>query len=161
MVSSTSGYTYTDANEVCLRALLSKGEIRTSRCTPLSDFKNPYAKGPSNWNVQLLIPAPSPSCQSISVTFQPCFSPYIRYIRARISAQSWLSVPPAPLLICNTAGNSSSGSLSVLLNSASSILSSVFWYASLVSSSEASPLFQKSKSTAKSSMAIEVSSYSF
>src|SRR5687767_10309623 len=121
MVSSTSGYTNTELNEVCLRALLSNGEILTSRCTPLSALRKPYAKGPSNCKVAVLIPAPSPQTQSSSVTFQPCLSPYILYIRASISAQSWLSVPPAPLLICNTAGSSSSGSLSVLLNSASSI----------------------------------------
>ncbi len=35
------GYTYTDANDVCRLALLSKGEIRTKRCTPLSAFKKP------------------------------------------------------------------------------------------------------------------------
>ena len=75
----------------------------------------------------------------------------MRYMRASISAQSWLSVPPAPLLICNTAGNSSSGSLRVLLNSASSILSIAFVCASFVSSSVASPAFQNSNSTAKSS----------
>jgi len=43
------------------------------------------------------------------------------YILKSISAQSWLSVPPAPGLICKMAGNSSSGLLSVLLNSASSM----------------------------------------
>ena len=59
--------------------------------------------------VALFIPAPSPSCRSSSVTDQPCFSPYIRYIRSSISAQSWLSVPPAPELICMTPGSSSSG----------------------------------------------------
>ena len=30
-----------EENEVCLLALLSKGDIRTNRCTPLSAFKNP------------------------------------------------------------------------------------------------------------------------
>ena len=37
--SSTSGTTSTDANEVCLFLLASKGEILTSLCTPFSDFK--------------------------------------------------------------------------------------------------------------------------
>ena len=100
----------------------------------------------------------SPHCQSISVTFQPCFSAYMRYIRASISAQSWLSVPPAPLFICNTAGSSSSGSLSVLLNSASSIFSIARSKASFTSSSLVSPAFQKSNNTAKSSTAVLTSS---
>src|SRR5690606_35412028 len=97
------------------------------------------------------MPAPSPSCQSSSVTFQPCFSPYILYMRVSISAQSWLSVPPAPELICTIAGNSSSGLFRVLLNSASSSIAEAILNASLVSSSEASLSFQNSKITAKSS----------
>ena len=41
IVSSTTGYTQTDANEVCRRAAASNGEIRTSRCTPASVFNQP------------------------------------------------------------------------------------------------------------------------
>ncbi len=112
-------------------------------------------------SVAVLIPAPSPHCQSSSVTFQPCFSPYMRYMRASISAQSWLSVPPAPELICNTAGNSSSGSFSVLLNSASSLAAALFqmplWF--LLRSHRQT--FQNSNNTAKSSTAVSAISYSF
>ena len=42
--SSTTGYTNTDANEVCLLAFESKGDIRTKRWTPFSPFKYPKAK---------------------------------------------------------------------------------------------------------------------
>src|SRR5258708_602638 len=135
--------------------------MRTSRCTPLSAFRKPKANGPSNWIVALLMPAPSPSWRSSSVRFQPCFSPYMRYIRSSISAQSWLSVPPAPELICITAGNSSSGWFNVLLNSASSIWARALECASRVSSSLASPAFQKSNNTAKSSTAVSTDSKSF
>src|SRR5262249_38045353 len=41
MRSSISGITNTDANEVCRRAAWSKGEILTSRCTPVSPASNP------------------------------------------------------------------------------------------------------------------------
>ena len=41
MVSSMSGYTNTDANEVWRRACESNGEMRTSRCTPFSAFRKP------------------------------------------------------------------------------------------------------------------------
>jgi hypothetical protein len=51
------------------------------------------------------------------------------------------------------AGNSSSGSLSVLLNSASSIFLTASSKAAFVSSSVASPVFQNSNNTAKSSTA--------
>ena len=87
----------------------------------------------------------------MELTVQPCFSPYMVYIRSNISAQSWLSVPPAPGLICKMAGSSSSGLFKVLLNSASSIKRVAFWKASWVSNSVASPAFQKSNSTTKSS----------
>jgi hypothetical protein len=49
------------------------------------------------------------------------------------------------------AGSSSSGSLRVLLNSASSTLVTAASNASLASASEASPAFQNSNKTAKSS----------
>src|SRR5687768_11304802 len=107
------------------------------------------------------MPAPSPACQSSSDTLHPCFSPYMRYIRASISAQSWLSVPPAPELICRIAGSSSSGSFSVLLNSASSIAFTAWSYAARTSSSAPSPSFQNSKSTAKSSTLPDTCSYRF
>src|ERR1700730_12843947 len=43
MLLSTPGKIATDENEVCLRALESNGEIRTSRCTPASVLSQPYA----------------------------------------------------------------------------------------------------------------------
>ena len=85
----------------------------------------------------------------------------MRYMRSNISAQSWLSVPPAPGLICKTAVSSSSGLLSVLLNSASSICSRAVPCASLVSSSVASPDFQNSNSVAKSSTLLSTCLKSF
>ena len=39
IVSSISGRTSTDENEVCRRAVESYGLIRTSRCTPVSQSK--------------------------------------------------------------------------------------------------------------------------
>ena len=42
------------------------------------------------------MPATSPSEASISSVFQPRDSQNRRYMRSRISAQSWASVPPAP-----------------------------------------------------------------
>ena len=41
MSSGSSGITSTAANEVCRRALASKGDTRTSRCTPFSLRKKP------------------------------------------------------------------------------------------------------------------------
>src|SRR3981081_4719900 len=41
MLSSTTGKIDTDENEVCLRALESNGDIRTSRCTPASVLSQP------------------------------------------------------------------------------------------------------------------------
>ena len=41
MVSSSTGKTNTEAKEVWRRAAESKGEIRTSRCTPVSAFRYP------------------------------------------------------------------------------------------------------------------------
>ena len=45
------------------------------------------------------IPAWSPSCTSITRTEKPLRSPQRWYMRSSISAQSWLSTPPAPALI--------------------------------------------------------------
>src|SRR5437660_652613 len=47
MAPSISGMTSTAANEVCRRALASKGLMRTSRWTPLSLCKWPNAKSPT------------------------------------------------------------------------------------------------------------------
>ena len=41
MVSSNSGITSTDVKEVWRRLAESNGEIRTKRCTPISDLRRP------------------------------------------------------------------------------------------------------------------------
>ncbi|MGY3081777.1 hypothetical protein ACVWZZ_008185 [Bradyrhizobium sp. LM6.10] len=41
MLSSITGNTATDENEVCRRALESNGEMRTRRCTPASVLSQP------------------------------------------------------------------------------------------------------------------------
>ena len=59
--------------------------------------------------VTLLMPASSPSLASFSSTLKPRFSAQRRYMRSSISAQSWLSVPPAPgwmLTMASPASNS-------------------------------------------------------
>ena len=43
-----------------------------------------------------LIPASSPATRSINSILNRCFSAQREYILSNISAQSWLSVPPAP-----------------------------------------------------------------
>ena len=145
MVSSTNGNTYTDTKLVCRLALESKGEIRTSRCTPFSPFKKPNAKSPSTSMVTVLIPATSPSCSTNSLVLNPCFSAYIRYIRISILAQSQLSVPPAPAVIWRTALSLSSSPLSMFLNSSSSIQSSQAVYACWTSCSSNSPSLKNSR----------------
>jgi hypothetical protein len=50
----------------------------------------------STRSVADLMPATSPPLASISSVFQPRDSHQRRYMRSRISAQSWASVPPAP-----------------------------------------------------------------
>ena len=99
MRSSISGITKTDANEVCRRAAWSNGEMRTSRCTPVSPASSPYAFSPENWTVAFLIPASSPGDSSSTTAFIPFRSAQRRYMRSRIEAQSCDSVPPAPGLM--------------------------------------------------------------
>ena len=53
MVSSSSGITSQDANDVCLLPDESKGDILTRRCTPSSDLRNPYAFSPDIITEQL------------------------------------------------------------------------------------------------------------
>ncbi len=60
MSSGSSGQTCSDANDVCRRDAWSKGEMRTSRCTPASAASRPYAYSPLTVIVTLLIPASSP-----------------------------------------------------------------------------------------------------
>jgi hypothetical protein len=58
---SNFGLTSTEANEVCLLLLASKGEILTSLCTPFSDFNKPKAFSPFTSKATLLMPASSPA----------------------------------------------------------------------------------------------------
>ena len=90
------------------RFAASKGEMRTSRWTPLSPRKRPKAYSPRTATVALLSPASSPSSRSSSLTSKPLCSAHRRYIRRRISAQSWESVPPSPGWIASRALRSSS-----------------------------------------------------
>ena len=60
IASSTSGIACTAANEVCRRALASKGEMRTRRWTPISAASRPKAYSPETSTVALLSPASSP-----------------------------------------------------------------------------------------------------
>ena len=140
--SSTSGYTYTDAKEVCLFALLSKGDILTNLWTPFSPFNHPKAKSPSIWIVAVFIPATSPGWLFSSLILKLFFSPHIKYILKSISAQSQDSVPPAPAVIWRIADIESSFLLSIILNSMSSIRLSNSLYDSLISFSLIS-LFKK------------------
>ena len=50
---------------MCRRAFASNGEMRTSRCTPISDCSSPYAFSPLISTVADLMPAPSPSSRSV------------------------------------------------------------------------------------------------
>ena len=95
--SSTSGLTSTSAKLVWRRCAASNGESRTRRCTPFSAEKRPYAFSPRARKVADLSPASSPSDASAISTSKPRFCAQRRYMRRSISAQSWESVPPAPL----------------------------------------------------------------
>src|SRR5688572_15029700 len=99
MVSSTSGYTKTLANDVWRRALESKGDLRTSRWMPVSVRRCPYAYSPETLIEALFSPATSPSDSSSSSTLKPLRSQYLVYIRRSICAQSCASVPPWPALM--------------------------------------------------------------
>src|SRR3990170_677843 len=94
--SSTSGMTATDANDVCRRLEASNGEIRISRCTPISLLRYPYAYSPVISIVADLIPASSPASRSTTSALKPARSAQRTYMRMSIWAQSWDSVPPAP-----------------------------------------------------------------
>ena len=61
MSSSISGDTNTAANDVCRRWPESNGDLRTSRCTPVSVRSQPNAYSPRTWIVALLMPATSPA----------------------------------------------------------------------------------------------------
>ena len=87
-----------DTNEVCLFPAALNGEIRTSLCTPFSDFRYPYAFSPFTWKVIDLIPASSPSSESSTSRVKPFLSAHFEYIRNSMDAQSHDSVPPAPAL---------------------------------------------------------------
>ena len=77
----------------------SKGEIRTSLCTPDSVFSQPNALRPLISTVADLMPASSPGLEPMISTLLPRASAQRVYMRRSIWAQSWLSVPPAPAWI--------------------------------------------------------------
>ena len=78
------------------------------------------------------------------MTLKPFLSPYMRYMRMSIEAQSQLSVPPAPDVICITAFRLSSSALNMFLNSSSSTAVWAESKAALTSDSSASPAFMNS-----------------
>ncbi len=78
------------------RAFESKGEMRTSRCTPNSVLSQPWALWPLTMIVADLIPASSPAVSSITSTSNLRRSAQRTYMRRSMRAQSQLSVPPAP-----------------------------------------------------------------
>ena len=108
--SGTCGMTSTRAKLVCRRFCESYGLIRTSRCTPRSLRSFPYAQRPSMLKLTLLRPASSPSVASRISVLKRLRSAQRRYMRSSISAQSWLSVPPAPAWTDTIAPRSSYGS---------------------------------------------------
>ena len=61
-LSSITGVTSTDANDVCLLVFESNGDILTSLCTPFSFFKYPYAFIPFTIIDMLFIPVSNPFC---------------------------------------------------------------------------------------------------
>src|SRR5258708_2777421 len=88
--------TSTSAKEVCRRWFWSNGEMRTSLCTPCSERRRPYARGPRTMNVTLLRPASSPGEVSMTSVSKPLRSAHLRYMRMSISTQSCASTPPCP-----------------------------------------------------------------
>ena len=73
-------------------------------------------------------------------------------------AQSQLSVPPAPAVICNTADKLSSSLESIFLSSSSSISFSKVAYCALSSDSSAMPSRTNSINTSRSATAVAVRS---
>ncbi|MNT29521.1 hypothetical protein D3C72_1652670 [compost metagenome] len=95
-LSSISGETNTAENEVWRRLPESNGLLRTRRCTPISVRNQPNAYSPLMCTVAPLIPATSPADSSMMVASKPRLSAQRRYMRSRMLAQSWASVPPEP-----------------------------------------------------------------
>ena len=118
--SSTSGTTATEAKLVCRRREASNGEIRTSRCTPISPRRYPNAYSPDTSTVADLMPASSPGSRSTTSAFRPARSHHRRYMRRSICAQSCDSVPPAPGWKDTIAAFVSWGPESMILSSNSS-----------------------------------------
>ena len=83
----------------------------------------------------------------------------MRYMRMSMDAQSQLSVPPAPEVICITALRPSSSALNMFLNSSSSMDSLAAAKALSTSDSSSSPAFMNSYKTDRSSTAVAQSSY--
>src|SRR5262245_58155311 len=68
------------------------------------------------------MPASSPGCWSVTSVLKPRAPHQRRYMRSSISAQSWLSVPPAPALIVRMALARSFSPPSIFWNSAPSTM---------------------------------------
>ena len=83
--------------------------MRTSRCTPVSGLRKPYAYWPPISMTAPLIPASSPSLMSRISIEKPWRSAQRVYMRMSISDQSIASVPPAPAAISICALRQSSG----------------------------------------------------
>ncbi len=98
--------------------------MRTSRCTPASEDRWPKAYSPWTITVALLIPASSPAWMSVMSRLKPRRSHQRKYMRSSISAQSWLSVPPAPALMVRMALARSCSPPSMFWSSAPSIVAS-------------------------------------
>ena len=150
MLSSSSGQAKTAAKEVCRRAAESNGDIRTSRCTPLSTQSVPKAYSPETNMVTLFSPASSPFRKSVTSTLKPRRSQNRWYMRKSISAQSWLSVPPAPALIDRMTFAASCSPPRVWPSSASSMLFCQSSTAAFNSPATASPAASHSWRTAAS-----------
>ena len=105
--SSSIGITSSDANDVWRRFCASNGLMRTRRCTPRSADNRPYTFVPRTVSVADLMPASSPCWMSSTSASKPSRSAQRVYMRSSISAQSWLSVPPAPALIVAIASEAS------------------------------------------------------
>jgi hypothetical protein len=95
MSSSTSGLTNTEVKLVWRRLSESKGDLRTSRCTPISVFSQPKAYSPSTLKVALLMPATFAGAH-----FHQLGLPAAAFAEAQVHAQQHLG----PVLRLGAAG---------------------------------------------------------
>ena len=93
--ASEMGERDTEANEVWRRWFLSKGEMRTKRCTPDSRERYDARSSPSSLRTPLWLFEPSSGFE-MSLHFQFIFCAKDVYIARSIRVQSQASSPPAP-----------------------------------------------------------------